>query len=87
MISIKNNQMDLEQVPQGLKPLKIGDADRYVAARSAIKISEAGDLELRQVLRYAMIKVGLREKNFPADFEKKKGKEKGILAWRSDYFL
>lgn len=55
---------------QELSPLKISEKEKFEIARAAKKIGEAGEEEIRQALRYAMVKIGLRGANFPTGIEK-----------------
>lgn len=47
-----------------------GDAQMLFGALQAKKVRDASLEEIRQVLRYVMVKLGLREKNWPEDDEK-----------------
>lgn len=48
---------------------KTGDENKFLAALQTTKIEAANDEEIAQVLRYVMVKVGLRAKDFPAEEE------------------
>lgn len=47
-----------------------GDTQMLFGALQAKKVAEASLEEIRQILRYVMVKLGLREKNWPEDDEK-----------------
>lgn len=47
-----------------------GDEKKFVEALSSPLIKNCSDEQIKQVLRYVMIKVGLRANNFPDDIEK-----------------
>lgn len=60
----------LEQVPtESAKPLS-GSEQYFVQARASGVIATADTEEIKAALRYAMVKVGLRAQNFPAEQEK-----------------
>jgi hypothetical protein len=65
-------KQNLEQVPQGWLPSEIfkGSANQIIKAQSAINIRNRTDEEIKQVLRLAMLMVGLRGSNMPTDEEK-----------------
>lgn len=46
------------------------DGKQLLAAISSTKIAQAGDEEIKEALRYAMILVGIRAQNLPNDIEK-----------------
>lgn len=48
---------------------KSGDENKFLAALHTRPIKDASDEEIAQVLRYVMVKVGLRAKDFPAEEE------------------
>lgn len=48
----------------------IGEEKDFVIARKAKPINKLPEIDLRNVLKYAMIKVGVRGKNFPVGVEK-----------------
>jgi len=54
---------------QELTPLKTSE-EKFQLARQSRKIQFATEEEIRQALRYAMVKIGLRGQNFPKDIEK-----------------
>lgn len=57
--------------PQGLMPQAISDELKFeIARRDSKKIIESSEEEIRQALRYAMVKIGLRAANFPEGIEK-----------------
>lgn len=55
---------------QGLKKLVNGDTRRLSGALQSQQIGKASLDEIKQVLRYVMVKLGLRERNWPEDDEK-----------------
>lgn len=60
----------LEQVPQELKQPKSGEIARFEDALKQHKLVN-GDLEeVKESLRYAMVKIGLRAQNWPNEEEK-----------------
>jgi hypothetical protein len=63
---------NLAQVQQEIKPLEIGKgtANLIIKAQSTPNIRNRSEDELKQVLRLAMLMVGLRGSNLPTDEEK-----------------
>jgi hypothetical protein len=63
---------NLAQVPQELKPYEIGKgtANLIIKAQSTPNIRTRSEDDLKQVLRMAMLMVGLRGSNMPTDEEK-----------------
>jgi hypothetical protein len=61
-----------ELAPQEWKPREIskGNAHAIIAAQSAESLRTRDENDIKQVLRYAMVLVGLRGNNFPTDEEK-----------------
>lgn len=53
-----------------LKGLKTGEENKFIKALESKKIKDCSHEEIKEVLRYVMIKIGLREKNLPNDIEK-----------------
>jgi hypothetical protein len=51
-------------------PLKISEEEKFEIARASRKIKNASEEEIRQALRYVMVKIGLRAANFPSGIEK-----------------
>lgn len=49
---------------------QISEKEKFEMAISSQKIGESGEEAIRQALRYAMVKIGLRGKNFPTGIEK-----------------
>lgn len=64
---------NLEQVPQELKQLKTGDEISFYHSLQDKKIIYSSLDELKNVLKFVMIKIGLRSDNWPSD------EEKGVL--------
>lgn len=60
--------MELQQ--QGFKQLKTFEEERFLIALRDKKIKESSVEDIKQPLRYAMVKVGLRAQNFPTEEEK-----------------
>ena len=48
----------------------ISEKERFELAILSRKIKDSSEEEIRQVLRYAMVKIGLRGANFPVNLEK-----------------
>lgn len=62
-----NQNRELQrQEPNGLK---IGE-QKFLSAKKSPKISEASEDQIAGALKYGMMKIGLREKNWPSDLEK-----------------
>lgn len=63
---------NLAQVPQEWRPLQNfnGTVNTIIKAQSAINIRNRSEEDLKQVLRLAMLMVGLRGANMPTDEEK-----------------
>ena len=63
---------NLAQVQQELRPLEIGKgtANLIIKAQSTGNIRTRSEDDLKQVLRMAMLMVGLRGSNMPTDEEK-----------------
>lgn len=59
-----------ELQPQEYRPLRIGEEQKLAAAVTSLPIFQSETEELKQVLRYVMVKVGLRSQNWPQDEEK-----------------
>lgn len=59
-----------EHQPLGIRPQLISNQERFEIARQSEKIKDAVDEKIRQALRYAMVKIGLRAANFPEGIEK-----------------
>lgn len=55
---------------QGLKKLVNGDTQRLSSAIVGRKIAESSTEELKQTIRYILVKLGVRERNWPEDDEK-----------------
>lgn len=62
----------MEHLPQEWKPLKIGNAsaDIIIQAQSTQTLRVRHEEDLKQVLRYSMVLVGLRGNNMPTEEEK-----------------
>lgn len=67
-----NQKQNLVQVQREWLPSEIfkGSANQIIKAQSAINIRHRTDEEIKQVLRLAMLMVGLRGANMPTDEEK-----------------
>ena len=63
-------QKSLAQVPQEWKPYETGSAVSIIKAQSKIPIRRRSEEDLKEVLRYVMVLVGLRGVNMPTDEEK-----------------
>lgn len=63
-------QGNLELQQQELKQPESGEEKMFLAARQTMPISKASEALVREALRYAMVKVGLRGQNFPEGAEK-----------------
>lgn len=61
---------NLELQRQELTPRRNGDEQKFVVALVGGKIGESPLEELKQALRYVMVKIGLRAQNWPSDEEK-----------------
>ncbi len=55
---------------QELKPLKIGEEEKLALALKSKSIKDSSFDEVKEVLRFVMMKVGLRAQNLPNDLEK-----------------
>jgi len=64
---------NLEQVRQELTRPKNGESEHFESALQNKKIVHRDLEELKEALRYAMVKIGLRSQNWPTD------EEKGVL--------
>lgn len=60
----------MELLPTEWKPSVIGEENTFIEAVNSKSIKLSDLEELKQVLRYVMVKVGLRANNFPDDGEK-----------------
>jgi len=60
----------LEQAPQESKRPKSGDVIKFKEALKQHKIINGDVEEIKEALRYAMVKIGLRANNWPDDDEK-----------------
>ncbi len=60
----------MERQQQELTPQRIGEEGKLTVALTGKKIKEASVEDLKQPLRYVMVKVGLRSQNWPTDEEK-----------------
>lgn len=65
---MENENKELQR--QELTPLKISEEEKFEVARLSKKIRNATEEEIRQALRYVMVKIGLRAANFPTGIEK-----------------
>lgn len=63
-----NSNQELQK--QESKPLKSGDEGKFIESLKSKKIKDCTHDEIKEVLRYVMIKIGLRAQNFPNDLEK-----------------
>lgn len=59
-----------ELLPQESKQLKSSDEKNFEIARMSLEVTKLPEEALREVLRYCMVKVGLRATNFPEGAEK-----------------
>lgn len=59
-----------EPAKQELQPLRTGDGGKLGVALKSKLIKDADIEDLKERLRYVMVKVGLRAQNFPNDIEK-----------------
>ena len=66
---METNQ-SLAQVPQEWKPYETGSAVTIIKAQSKIPIRRRSEEDIKEVLRYVMVLVGLRGVNMPTDEEK-----------------
>lgn len=66
---METNQ-SLAQVPQEWKPYESGSTLTILKAQSKIPIRRRSEEDLKEVLRYVMVLVGLRGNNMPTDEEK-----------------
>lgn len=64
---MENENRELQKLES--MPLKTSE-EKFQNARRAPKIGMATDEEIKQALRYAMVKIGLRGANVPGDEEK-----------------
>lgn len=71
-MELQTTNRNLELQPQEWKPLKTGnaEADIIMQARSTQSLRLRHEEDLKQVLRYSMVLVGLRSNNMPTDEEK-----------------
>lgn len=61
------NQRELQKLePKELKP----GEQKFIQAKQSPKILEANEEAIAGALKYAMLKIGLREKNWPSELEK-----------------
>jgi hypothetical protein len=65
---MENKNQELQR--QEFSLLKTSEVEKFNCARAAKKIKDADEEEIRQALRYAMVKIGLRAANFPTGIEK-----------------
>ena len=63
-------QTQKEQVPTEWKPCVTGEEDAFTKALQQQPINKSTVEDLKQVLKLAMIKVGIRANNLPNDVEK-----------------
>ena len=66
---METNQ-SLAQVPQEWKPYESGSVVTILKAQSKIPVRQRSEEDLKEVLRYVMLLVGLRGNNMPTDEEK-----------------
>ena len=66
---METNQ-NLARVPQEWKPYETGSAVTILKAQSQIPIRRRSEEDIKEVLRYVMVLVGLRGVNMPTDEEK-----------------
>ena len=66
---METNQ-NLARVPQEWKPYETGSAVTIIKAQSKIPIRRRSEEDIKEVLRYVMVLVGLRGVNMPTDEEK-----------------
>lgn len=66
---METNQ-NLARVPQEWKPYESGSVVTILKAQSKIPIRQRSEEDLKEVLRYVMLLVGLRGNNMPTDEEK-----------------
>lgn len=59
----------LEHLPQEWKPQEISES-KYLEIINALKVCDADEQQIREALRYCMVKIGLRAANYPVDIEK-----------------
>lgn len=71
-MELQQSNRSLEQVQPEWKPLKIGNASANIIlqAQSTQSLRVRHEEDLKQVLRYAMVLVGLRGNNMPTEEEK-----------------
>jgi hypothetical protein len=67
-LQLLNNS--LAQVPISTQNLLVGEERNFIEALQTKKINELPELDLRNALKYAMLKIGIRAKNFPEGIEK-----------------
>lgn len=63
-------QKSLAQVPQDWKPYESGSVVTILNAQSKMPVRQRSEEDLKEVLRYVMLLVGLRGNNMPTDEEK-----------------
>lgn len=59
-----------EHLPQGYRPQPISEQERFELAQNHTLVMDADEKQIREALRYCMVKIGLRAANFPQGVEK-----------------
>lgn len=64
------DQKNLAHLPQEYKPQPISEKERFELAQNQTLVMDADEKQIREALRYCMVKIGLRAANFPQGVEK-----------------
>lgn len=59
-----------EHLPPAYRPQPISEKERFELAQNHTLVMDADEKEIREALRYCMVKIGLRAANFPQGVEK-----------------